>query len=66
MNSSAMSLADSRHLAMQTASFFAIRTSDNEGPGGLDKALEIEFRKEFLCAHKKNLKPEEFHADKTL
>jgi hypothetical protein len=48
-----MSLADSRHLAMQAASFFAIRTSDNEGPGGLDKALEIEFRKEFLCAHKK-------------
>jgi len=61
-----MSLADSRHLAMQSASFFTIRTSDSEGSSGLAKASVSEVFKKIIGAHKKILKPEEFHADKTL
>ena len=51
---------------MHADSFFTIRTSDSEGSSGLAKASVSEvFKKNYRCAQK-ILKPEEFHADKTL
>jgi hypothetical protein len=48
---------------MHADSFFAIRTSDSEDSSGLNKASVNEVFKKFIGAHKKNLKPDLFHAD---
>ena len=53
-----MLLAESRHRAIIEASFFAIKTSDNERSGGWDKEYEGVLFKKIIRPHKISLKAE--------